>query len=76
MTNTIDPTPIKDAIPYTSAAEAAQKWGYLAFPVDSEIWESAKLGGEFRGGILVDGVYDQEAKVHLLIARFGRANGG
>lgn len=69
-------TPITAATPYTSAAEAAQKWGYVAFAVDAETWEAAKLGSEFRGGILVDGIYDQGAKVHLLIARFGRANGG
>lgn len=48
---------------------------YKVYAVTPDEWDQAKLGTEFRGGIIVEGTCDRETEQDLLIVRYERSDG-
>ncbi len=47
---------------------------YDAFEVDQKTFDALDIGDEYEGGVVVDGISDQDRNTLILVVRYGTYN--
>lgn len=49
-----------------------KEYKYIGIPVDTETYDNTKIGAEFAGGVVIEGIYDDDNEQDILVVRINQ----
>ncbi len=56
----------------TGVKEYAMEYKYIGIPVDTQTYDNTKIGAEFAGGVVIEGIYDDDNEQDILVVRINQ----
>ena len=52
--------------------EYTMEYKYIGIPVDTQTYDNTKIGAEFAGGVVIEGIYDDDNEQDILVVRINQ----